>query len=379
MRDPSALHPAAASLRAPALALAFACVATSCSLGVRAGADPEPASAIAEAPETAKPTDYVALGSRLRAAIEGGYHSPPELDREPWTAFWTDLEAGFAEAETDRDALHAFDMAVRSLGMSHLHLYGPRPAPRAAGGIAAAPPVHVRYEVRPGGSTAGGATADGVAVLRIDRFLLDETAGPIADALRDVAERRPAALVLDLRQCSGGDLAAMTVAAHLVAEPTPIGLFIARPWWDGHDRVPAPEEWSGLPHVREPDLGAFFEALSGVGAAVGVATPAEPRYDGPVYVLTSPETASAAEPLVHLLKTTGRATVVGERTMGAMLSSDRADLGGGWTLVYPGADYFTAEGGRLEGVGIEPDVAAPSNRALTVALGLIADRPVAPR
>lgn len=75
----------------------------------------------------------------------------------------------------------------------------------------------------------GDVRRGGVAVLRIDRFLLDETASPIADALGDVAERRPAALVLDLRQCSGGDLAAMTVAAHLVAEPTPIGLFVARP------------------------------------------------------------------------------------------------------------------------------------------------------
>ena len=317
----------------------------------------------------------MALGARLRAAVEVGYHSPPELEREPWTAFWADLEAGFAEAETNRDVLHAFDMAVRSLGMSHLHLYAPRPAPRAAGDMAADPPVHVRYEVRPGGSTADGAATGGVAVLRIDRFLLDETAEPIGDALRDVAERRSAALVLDLRQCSGGDLTAMTVAAHLVAEPTPIGLFIARPWWDGHDRVPRPGEWAGLPHVREPDLGAFFEALTGVGAAVGVVTPAEFRYDGPVYVLTSPETASAAEPLVHLLKATGRATVVGERTMGAMLSSDTADLGGGWTLVYPGADYVTAEGGRLEGVGVAPDVAAPSNRALAVALGLIEGEP----
>ena len=340
-----------------------------CAPGLQAGADPAPIPASAEASEAGKPTDYVALGDRLRVAIEAGYHSPPELDREPWTAFWADLEEGFSEAGTDRDALHAFDMAVRSLGMSHLHLYGPRAAPRAAGGPAVAPPVHVRYGVRP----------DGVAVLRIDRFLLDATVGPITDALRDVAVRQPAALVLDLRQCSGGDLAAMTVAAHLVAQPTPIGLFIARPWWDGHDRVPAPEEWPGLPHVLEPDLGAFFEALTGVGAAVGVVTPTEPRYDGPVYVLTSPETASAAEPLVHLLKTTGRAVVVGERTMGAMLSSDRTDLGGGWTLVYPGADYFTPEGGRLEGVGVEPTVAAPSNRALTVALGLIADRSVAPR
>ena len=362
MPDPTAQLLVATVRRAARLSLVVACVAAGCSPGERLGAEPEPLTA----PEADEATDYVALGDRVRAAVEAGYHSPPELDREPWTAFWADLETGFSEAETDRDALHAFDMAARALGMSHLHLYGPRVAPRAPSGPA---PVHVRYGVRP----------DEVAVLRIDRFLLDETAEPIGDALRDVAERRSAALVLDLRQCSGGDLTAMTVAAHLVAEPTPIGLFIARPWWDGHDRVPRPGEWAGLPHVREPDLGAFFEALTGVGAAVGVVTPAEPRYDGPVYVLTSPETASAAEPLVHLLKTTGRATVVGERTMGAMLSSDRADLGGGWTLVYPGADYFTAEGGRLEGVGIEPDVTAPSNRALTVALGLIADRPVAPR
>ena len=310
------------------------------------------------------PTDYAALGAQIRTVLEAGYHSPPELASEPWTRFFADVEAGFAEAETDRDAVHAFDMAVASLGMSHLHLRRSRPSttparPRASGGESRR--QHVRYDLRP----------DGVAVLRVDRFLLDETAPLIAEAMEGVADREPRALVVDLRQCSGGDVSSMLVAAHLLDEPTRIGLFIAAPWWAENDRVPTPGEWDALPQLTELDLGPFYQALTTVGAGVGVVAPAEPRYSGPVYVLTSPETASAAEPLVHLLKQTGRATVVGERTMGAMLSSDSVELSDGWTLVFPAADYFTAEGGRLEGVGVAPDAPARSNQALRVAVDLV--------
>ena len=313
-------------------------------------------------------TDYDALSRQIRETIEAGYHSPLELATAPWVRFFDDVEAGFAEAQTDRDALHAFEMAARTLGVSHLSLHRTRAAPpspspeRSAAERSGAERgrEHVRYGVRP----------DGVAVLRVDRFLLDETAPLITEAFRDVASRAPRALVVDLRQCSGGDIAAMLVAAHLLDEPTPIGLFIASPWWAENDRVPSPGEWDGLPRLAELDLGPFYQALTTVGAGVGVVTPAEPRYDGPVYVLTSPKTASAAEPLVHLLRETGRATVVGERTMGAMLSSDRVGLGGGWALVLPGADYFTAEGTRLEGVGVAPDVRTTANQALRVALDL---------
>ena len=120
--------------------------------------------------------------------------------------------------------------------------------------------------------------------------------------------------------------------------------------------------------MTDDDLDAFFQTLADHGALVGRVEPAAPVYRGPVYVLTSGRTGSAAEPLAHLLQATGRATLVGAPTAGAMLASVTVPFGDGWRLTVPTADYVTAEGERLEGVGVVPAVAVEPERAMAEAL-----------
>ena len=54
-----------------------------------------------------------------------------------------------------------------------------------------------------------------------------------------------------------------------------------------------------------------------------------------------------------------------------MLSSDSFDVGQDWVLSLPVSDYVTAEGRRLEGRGVEPDVKVKSNDAPKVARKLL--------
>lgn len=49
-----------------------------------------------------------------------------------------------------------------------------------------------------------------------------------------------------------------------------------------------------------------------------------------------------------------------------MLSGIPHPVGEGWALILPVADYFTADGVRLEGVGVAPHIRVPSNRTLAV-------------
>ena len=128
-----------------------------------------------------------------------------------------------------------------------------------------------------------------------------------------------------------------------------------------------------LPVLDEPDLKRFFEHLDHDGGLRGQVQPRSPRYAGPVYVLIDGNTGSASEPLVWHLQH-GGATLVGEQTAGAMLSSSRFDAGHGWWLILPVADYYTAEGKRLEGHGVQPDHPSTSGEALETALGLIRGR-----
>ena len=97
------------------------------------------------------------------------------------------------------------------------------------------------------------------------------------------------------------------------------------------------------------------------------------RYTGRVYVLVDRGTASACEPLVYALKQYKLAVIVGENTAGQMLNGEEFDCGGGWKLTVPTADYYTADGVRLDHRGVAPDRTVKSADAMRVVKGWIAD------
>lgn len=90
--------------------------------------------------------------------------------------------------------------------------------------------------------------------------------------------------------------------------------------------------------------------------------------DADVYLLTGPETGSAAEAFAFTLQRTARGRTVGERSAGAAHGGGWVPLGEGFVIFIPtfrGFDPRTSE--DWEGVGVQPDVAAPAERALEVA------------
>lgn len=91
-------------------------------------------------------------------------------------------------------------------------------------------------------------------------------------------------------------------------------------------------------------------------------------FKGPVYVLTSERTASASEIATEALQYSGRAVIIGEKTAGEMLSQKVYDILGEFHLFLPVADYFSVKGDRVEGIGIEPDIAVGAKDALNIAL-----------
>jgi len=68
--------------------------------------------------------------------------------------------------------------------------------------------------------------------------------------------------------------------------------------------------------------------------------PIQPLFRGPVFVLTSARSISAAEIAADALQAAGRATLTGEKTPGILLSSKLFDIPGGFHLRVPIADYF---------------------------------------
>ena len=78
-------------------------------------------------------------------------------------------------------------------------------------------------------------------------------------------------------------------------------------------------------------------------------------YRGAVVILIDECSASASEVFTACLQEQGRATVIGCRSLGAVLNSTQCVLPTGAVLQYPHSDYLTAGGTRLEDRGVIPD------------------------
>jgi hypothetical protein len=88
----------------------------------------------------------------------------------------------------------------------------------------------------------------------------------------------------------------------------------------------------------------------------------------PVYVLIGPGTVSGAEDLAFIFKTTGRATLVGDRSAGAGRPNRFYPVDEGFMVsVSIGRTFDPRSGKEWERVGIEPDISAPGGFALAAA------------
>lgn len=82
-------------------------------------------------------------------------------------------------------------------------------------------------------------------------------------------------------------------------------------------------------------------------------------FGGPVAILVDGLTGSASECFAGGMQAVGRARVFGETTMGQALPASFTRLPNGDTLLHAIADFVTADGTRLEGRGVVPDVTVP--------------------
>ncbi len=162
-----------------------------------------------------------------------------------------------------------------------------------------------------------------VLLLTFDRFDL-----PAARWLRaELKRHRPAGgVVLDLRGNAGGEARALAaIVAELFPGRVALGEIRAR----GAD---------GTAPRRSPNH--IFAA----------------HYDGPLAVLVSETSASAAEIFAAVVQREHRGAIVGNATAGNVLVCVHWPLPGGGRLQLSVYDYVGPDGRRLEGRGVTPDV-----------------------
>ena len=212
-----------------------------------------------------------------------------------------------------------------------------------------------------------------VAILSVTTMMGVDTIEQIDAAFAEIVGRPARAVIVDLRANEGGAFAGVSLVGHLIAAPVDAGAFVSQKWAREMARPPVRADADVAPWTGR-SLAAFWRDVQDHRLTRIQFTPLAPHYAGPVFVLVSGKTASAAEMTVDALQAAGRATVIGERTAGRMLSQKMDDLPHGLQLSLPIADDYSWARGRLEGIGITPDVPAGAAAAMDVAFGHIAAR-----
>jgi carboxyl-terminal processing protease len=87
-----------------------------------------------------------------------------------------------------------------------------------------------------------------------------------------------------------------------------------------------------------------------------VKQPENPIYTGPIYILQDRGCGSACEDFVMPLKTTGRATIFGERTFGSSGQPYLFNFKNGMSFRVSAKRMYLPDGSEFEGVGMKPDV-----------------------
>ncbi|MGZ9100081.1 MAG: S41 family peptidase [Brevundimonas sp.] len=262
------------------------------------------------------------------------------------------------DPETFRRAINADMLAVS--GDKHLQVWVEG---RSRDDVAAEgpPPTMEAVSAEEAGNGFGVREArmldGGVGYLNLASFSgHPDSTGAIDAAMARLAEAR--ALVLDLRRnLGGGEVALRQLMGHFAPEPMRLE--------DLQFRRCSPDPGDPEGCVQDGSRDTFERFANRVDQ------PAFP--DQPIYVLIGPGTFSAAEAVAYDLQASGRATLIGEPTGGGANPSTGMDLGPWFTVIMPiGVARHPVTGTNWEGVGVQPDVTVPAERALDEALSLAA-------
>ena len=202
--------------------------------------------------------------------------------------------------------------------------------------------------------------APGIAYIRPSAFFsTDEEIAEVSKFMREHSSAKT--MIFDLRNHHGGRLGEMDVIfPYLFAAKTPlVKMEMSRAIYDTH----------GSPFGEGPTLDLVKDASHATATHYALPGEATPLREAKVYLLISNKTASAGEHFTLAMKSTGRATLIGEATAGANHFGGPAELTKNFAVWMPvGRTYDIKTGKDWEGAGIAPDIEADPKQALVVAL-----------
>jgi hypothetical protein len=352
--------------------------------------EPAPPNSNPDPTSTDAPPQYAALADAAEAALRDHLYDPALADSSKVRAYLRSLRS---VAKISRDDLEfSFGAAVAAAtNLPFSQTIFQRELDDDA-------ELRLRGTARRERGKISGSTQadDGIATIGFDAFLMNPSR--IDDAMKSSLADAPAAIIIDLRDCRGGNYSCMRVASWLIDSPAEAGAIIGPSRRTAalagglasltrmpFTRLETPEllrsrldSEGGVVITVDPAPGAGHGSIERSAGDEHGALPATPPglrptsapphiFAGPVAVLTSKRTQGVAELLVWFLKEKRGAIVVGEKTAGRAIHTRPVEVGEGWSLRVPCFDVLTADARRIDRIGITPTVSCAADDATKVA------------
>jgi hypothetical protein len=301
--------------------------------------------------------DYTSFYPIIKDITQKNIYSPQLLQTYAWEYFNKKLKKLTQTATDDIELFLGFSIYSQKLPCSHyfLECQNDQSAPN---GEILTDEATVTFEEK----------SPDIAYIRIKNFSSSQK--EIAEIFPKILNKKYESLIIDLRNNGGGGVeAALELAKNILPDSIFIGYFVTNKFhYDKFDKA----SFDMLPKIKANTTDGLIEELkTSPGAQLIAPKFSGSIFKGKIYVLTNGNTASTCEPIAYVLKNKGIATLVGEKTAGAMLSAANFTIIGKYKLILPIADFYTYDGQRIEKNGVQPDIVSCSDDALNKALETI--------
>jgi carboxyl-terminal processing protease len=164
-------------------------------------------------------------------------------------------------------------------------------------------------------------------------------------------------LIIDLRGNTGGGIGGLRLMGYLTPERREVGYSLTRKRAQNGYKKEDLMRFGKIPkHKRSLIPLVVRYAFAEKSIAVVTEGLGPQPFHGRIVILVNEHTASAGEMVAAFAQENNLATIVGEKTAGRLLSGDRFNLGHGYLLGLPTAQYLTWNGKLIEGAGVAPDL-----------------------
>ncbi|NPD48005.1 S41 family peptidase [Lentimicrobium sp. S6] len=317
-----------------------------------------------------KETNYTQHNLELLTVVDSisqlmaNYHyNPRELDEVAYLELEKEIQKLANNAETKEAFINGFNRLWSDGPFSHVRL--------AKMGKPAEEMAEFIDSLRVGDHSVSLNWEARTAILTVTTMTGVDTKERVFDAYREIDKNKAETLIIDIRNNIGGTFAGIPLIGHLMKDPIDVGMFVSRKWWENNTVPPKIDDVQTLSSWEGWSIKTFWQDVQQQALTRVRFKPMLPYFDGPVYVLISNKTASAAEFTVDAMAQLKNVTIIGETSAGEMLSQKMFDLPYGFQLSLPIAEYYSSQIGKIEGKGVKPDIEINQSVAMELAMSLI--------